>query len=308
MTQSADADGVTFAKPGVPNWLRRWWNPRARPQPVPVTAREMLRAVTGTAAGRTGIACAVVVLAIIVAGSLRQASADTVSITNTFGAPSWAHPFGTDDYGRDELARVAVGGRTSLTAAVLVMVIATAFALVLGTAAGLLGGALDAVLMRIMDVLLAVPSLVLAMAVIGALGPGFAHLVIALSVSYVASFTRMTRAFALSARHRADLAAARLAGLGWWRAVLGHVARPVAGQLTIVSTLSFGDVVISIAALSFLGLGVRPPTPEWGAMLSDARADFAVAPWLLLAPGLAIVLTAIAVNLIADTLREGDRA
>jgi peptide/nickel transport system permease protein len=128
----------------------------------------------------------------------------------------------------------------------------------------------------------------------------------ALSISYIASFTKMTRAFALSRRHGADLAAARLAGVGWWRSMLGHVAPRVAGQLTIVSTLSFGDVVISIAALSFLGLGVQPPTPEWGAMLSDSRSAAAAAPWLLLAPGLAIVLTAIAVNLIADALREGD--
>jgi ABC-type dipeptide/oligopeptide/nickel transport system permease subunit len=157
-----------------------------------------------------------------------------------------------------------------------------------------------------MDVLLSIPSLVLAMAVIGAFGPGFGHLVMALSISYIASFTKMTRAFALSRRHGADLAAARLAGVGWWRSMLGHVAPRVAGQLTIVSTLSFGDVVISIAALSFLGLGVQPPTPEWGAMLSDSRSAAAAAPWLLLAPGLAIVLTAIAVNLIADALREGD--
>ena len=305
---SQGADTRTVADQGSPNWLRRWWDPRARPRPAPMTAQGALRAVTTTAAGHIGIGCATAVVAVIAAGALRHASTDTVSITDAFRPPSWAHPFGTDDFGRDELARVAAAGRTSLSAAVLVMAIATAAALVLGTSAGLIGGALDAALMRVTDVLLAIPNLVLAMAVIGALGPGFDHLVIALSVSYVASFTRMTRAFALSARHRADLAAARLAGLGWWRSVLGHVARPVAGQLTIISTLSFGDVVISIAALSFLGLGVRPPTPEWGAMLSDSRGNFAVAPWLLLAPGLAIVLTAIAVNLIADALREGEPA
>lgn len=293
---------------GMAGWVRRWWNPRAQLQPAPTSARGLLRAVTGTAAGRVGIACALVVLAVLVTGSLRHAGANTVTITGAFAPPSWAHPFGTDDYGRDELARVAVGGRTSLAAAVLVMLLATAVALLLGTAAGLVGGLFDAVVMRIADVLLAIPSLVLAMAVIGALGPGFDHLVLALSVSYVASFTRMTRAYALSARHRADLAAARLAGVGWWRTMLGHVAGPVAGQLTIISTLSFGDVVINIAALSFLGLGVRPPTPEWGAMLADSCGDFAVAPWLLLAPGLAIVLTAIAVNLAADALREQEAA
>jgi ABC-type dipeptide/oligopeptide/nickel transport system permease subunit len=270
------------------------------------TGGQALRAVTATTAGRIGLLCALIVTGVILVGSLRHYDATAVDIGSHFLGPSWAHPFGTDDYGRDELARVAAGGRTSLLAAALVMAVATAVGLVLGTAAGLLGGLTDSVLMRIMDVLLSIPSLVLAMAVIGAFGPGFGHLVMALSISYIASFTKMTRAFALSRRHGADLAAARLAGVGWWRSMLGHVAPRVAGQLTIVSTLSFGDVVISIAALSFLGLGVQPPTPEWGAMLSDSRSAAAAAPWLLLAPGLAIVLTAIAVNLIADALREGD--
>lgn len=271
-----------------------------------LSGNQALRAVTGTAAGRIGLLCALVVAAVLLLGSLRHYDATAVNIGSPFHGPSWSHPFGTDDYGRDELARVAAGGRTSLLAAALVMAVATAVALVLGTAAGALGGPVDSVLMRIMDVLLSIPSLVLAMAVIGAFGPGFGHLVMALSISYIASFTKMTRAFAMSRRHGPDLAAARLAGVGWWRSMLGHVAPRVAGQLTIVSTLSFGDVVISIAALSFLGLGVQPPTPEWGAMLSDARSAAATAPWLLLAPGLAIVLTAIAVNLIADALREGD--
>jgi nickel transport system permease protein len=292
-------------QPTVPR--RPWRQRRARQRTLAqsLTGSQIRRAVTGTAAGRAGLACALVVAALILIGSFRHNTATAVSISNTYLPPSWAHPLGTDDYGRDELARVAGGGRTSLLAAALVMAVATALALMLGTAAGLLGGVADTTLMRIMDVLLSIPSLVLAMAVIGALGPSFGHLVMALSVGYIASFTKMTRAFALSRRHSADLAAARLAGVSWWRSVLGHVAPGVAAQLTVVSTLSFGDVVINIAALSFLGLGVQPPTPEWGAMLSDARS-FAAAPWLLLAPGLAIILTAIAVNLLADALREGD--
>jgi ABC-type dipeptide/oligopeptide/nickel transport system permease subunit len=302
---SAVTDRVETGAPAP----RRPWQLRRTRQPAPrLTKRRAVRAVAGTTAGRIGLLCALVVTAVIVVGSLRHYDATAVNIGSPFQGPSWAHPLGTDDYGRDELARVAAGGRTSLLAATLVMAAATAIALVLGTAAGLLGGPVDSVLMRIMDVLLSIPSLVLAMAVIGAFGPGFGHLVIALSISYIASFTKMTRAFALSRRHSPDLAAARLAGVGWWRSMLGHVAPRIGGQLTIVSTLSFGDVVISIAALSFLGLGVQPPTPEWGAMLSDARSAAAHAPWLLLAPGLAIVLTAVAVNLIADALREGDSA
>jgi nickel transport system permease protein len=225
------------------------------------TGRRSFHLMLGTAAGRIGLSCALVMAVMIGFGTLRRAGVDAVDMTSSFLPPSWAHPFGTDDYGRDELARVAVGGRTSLEAAVLVMVFAVLVALVLGTAAGLLGGVVDTVLMRMTDVLLAIPPLVLAMAVIGALGPGFTHLVGALSVSYVASFIRMTRAYSLACRHRADLAAARLAGLGWWRTVSGHVLPTVTGQLATVATLSFGDVVISIAALSFLGLGRCCPTP-----------------------------------------------
>lgn len=304
MTTVTDRTGTDRVGTGV---LRRIWrhNPGGLAAPP---GRAALRGVLHTAAGRAGLACALVVLAVLALGSLRSQSADTVAITSTYLPPSLAHPFGTDEYGRDELARVAAGGLTSLSAATLVMAIATAVALVLGTAAGLLGGLLDTVLMRTMDVLLAIPSLVLALAVIGALGPGFSHLVIALTAGYTASFTKMTRAFALTCRGRADLDAARLAGVGWWRSVLGHVLPPVAGRLTVVSTLSFGDVVISIAALSFLGLGVQPPASEWGAMLSADQSALAAAPWLLLAPGLAIVLTALAVNLLADALREGELA
>jgi ABC-type dipeptide/oligopeptide/nickel transport system permease subunit len=257
-----------------------------------------------TLAGRLGLACAAVVAVLIAAGSLRSATPSAVAIQDAFRGPSWAHPLGTDDYGRDELARVAAGGRTSLFAAVLVLAIAMAVALLVGTLSGLLGGFVDAVLMRITDVVLSIPSLVLAMAVIGTLGPGFMQLVGALSVSYIASFTRMSRAFALASRNRPDVAAARLAGVGWWRTTIGHVLPRVASQLCVISTLTLGDIVISIAGLSFLGLGIQPPAAEWGSMLSDSRSAFSVQPWLLVGPAMAIVLTAGAVNLIADAVRE----
>jgi nickel transport system permease protein len=266
--------------------------------------RDSLVAVTGTLVGRLGLACGALVILVIAIGSLRGANPVTVAIDSTFRSPSWAHPLGTDNYGRDELARVAAGGRTSLLAAVLVLAIAMTVALLVGTLSGLAGGAVDAILMRANDVILSIPSLVLAMAVIGALGPGFIQLVGALSFSYVASFTRMARAFALTSRQRADVTAARLAGVGWWRTMIGHVLPRVAGQLWVIGTLTLGDIVISIAGLSFLGLGIQPPTAEWGSMLSDSRSAFTLAPWLLLGPGLAIVLTAGAVNLVADALRE----
>lgn len=284
---------------------RRWRQRSGRRMSAAVLSpRSAAAAITHSLTGRLGLGCAVIVVVIIGSAWFRSAAPDTVSIDNAFAGPSWSHPLGVDSYGRDELARLAAGGRTSLAAAGLVLISAMLLALLLGTLAGLLGGAVDAVVMRCADVVLAIPSLVLALAVIGALGPGFGQLVGALSVSYVASFTRMTRAFALSSRRRADVTTARLAGIGWWRTTATHVLPRVAGQLLVVSTLTLGDIVISIAGLSFLGLGIQPPAAEWGSMLSDSRSYFGVAPWTLIGPALAIVLTAAAVNLIADAVRE----
>jgi ABC-type dipeptide/oligopeptide/nickel transport system permease subunit len=299
---------ATFNATTAPNALKKLPGGRSRVAIRQLTGRQAVRVVLGTTAGRIGIGCAVVVAAVIIVGATLHNGANTVDITSAFRPPSWAHPFGTDQYGRDELARVSAAGRTSLLIAGLVTVIATVVALVLGIAAGFLGGIVDSAIMRLIDVLLSIPSLVLAMAVIGALGSGYSHLVEALAVGYIASFTRMTRAYTLSCRHRGDLAAAQLAGTGRWRTAFGHVVPSVAAQLTVVSTLSFGDVVLSVAALSFLGLGVQPPTAEWGSMLANSRSAFELAPWLLAAPGLAIVLTALAVNLVAEALREGDVA
>jgi ABC-type dipeptide/oligopeptide/nickel transport system permease subunit len=282
-------------------------NPAGRLRALPSRTRPRLRAaraLTRSPAAWLATALGAAVLACIVAGLLRSAQPNAVAILSADQAPGWAHPFGTDNYGRDELARFAAGGLTSLLAAACVLGISMGAALVVGTISGLAGGVTDAILMRVNDVLLSIPSLVLAMAVIGTLGPGFSHLVGALSVGYFAAFTRMARTFALACRDRADLTAARLAGVSWWRSVWGHVLPAVTSQLLVISTLTLGDIVISIAALSFLGLGVQPPAAEWGAMLSDARSAFIVAPWLLIAPGLGIVCTALSVNLFADALRE----
>jgi peptide/nickel transport system permease protein len=262
--------------------------------------------VVTTATGRLGLACAAFVLGTIAIGSLRQAAPNTVAVNREYLAPSWSHPLGTDAYGRDELARLAAGGRTSLSAAVVIIAIAMAVALIVGITSGLLGGAVDVVLMRVDDVILSIPTLVFAMGVVAALGPGLQNLTIALSVSYAAQFTRLARAFTLASRSRADITAARLAGVRWSRVVTSHVLPDVSSQLAVVSTLSFGGVIVSLASLSFLGLGAQVPKAEWGSMLSGAQVTFTSAPWLILAPGLAIVMSTLAVNLIADTLREHD--
>lgn len=259
--------------------------------------------VLTTTSGRIGLLLAVTVAAVVTAGLMRG-NPNAIHIAQRLQPPSLRYPFGTDEFGRDELARIGAGGLTSLSAAALVLVIATAAALVLGTAAGLLGGVIDLVIARTVDVLLAVPTIVLALAVIGALGPGFLHLVFALSVAYIAWFTRMARAFALASRRRNDVTAARLAGVSWLRVVASHVLPDVSTRLWVVSTLALGDIIISIAGLSFLGLGIQPPSAEWGSMLQQSLDSYVQAPWLLVFPALTIIVTVAAVNLIADSLRE----
>jgi peptide/nickel transport system permease protein len=267
-----------------------------------------LRAIWGTATGRLGLLGAALVLGTIAVGSFRGVRPNAVAVNSEYLAPSWSHPLGTDAYGRDELARLAAGGRASLTAAALIVVMAMVVALVVGITAGMLGGVVDAVLMRVDDAVLAIPTLVFAMGLLAALGPGLSNLVLALSISYAAEFTRMVRSFTLSSRRRADITSARLAGLGWCRVVVSHVLPDVTNQLLVVSTLSFGGIIVSLASLSFLGLGAQPPTAEWGSMLTGSQVTFTSAPWLVLAPGLAIVLSTLSVNLIADSLREKESA
>lgn len=256
--------------------------------------------------GRFGLILGAIVVVVLLAGWLSPADPNAVMVHEKFVGPTLAHPLGTDAFGRDQLARLAAGGKSSLSAAALVLIISMTLALIIGVTAGMIGGLVDAAVMRVNDVLLSIPSIVLAMAVIGVLGPGFFQLVGALTVAYVATFTRLARAFTVTCRSRDDVTAARLAGIPWRRTVVGHIVPAVAGQLGVVCTLTLGDIVISIAGLSFLGLGIQPPQAEWGAMLSESQSAFLIAPWLLIAPAAAILLTAASVNLIADALREGE--
>lgn len=219
-------------------------------------------------------------------------------------APTLQHPLGTDQFGRDVLARIADGGRRSLGAALIILTITLAVSLFLGIAIGMLGGVLEAAAMRAADVLLALPSLVLALAVVGVLGVGFGNLVIALIVSSLAYYTRLTASYAKLARERQDIIVARLAGVSWTRIVFGHVSPHVFAQMLIVATLDLGGAIIGIAGLSFLGLGAQPPDAEWGAMLSESRIFFTTAPWLLLAPATMIFLSVVAANLIGNALRD----
>jgi ABC-type dipeptide/oligopeptide/nickel transport system permease subunit len=219
-------------------------------------------------------------------------------------APSREHWLGTDQAGRDQLSRVLDGGRRTLGTALLVLGCIFVTGLLIGTFAGMSGGIVDLLLMRLVDVLMALPSIVLAIAIVGVLGPGFQNLVLALVLSWWAYYARLARSYVLNARQRLDVIAARLAGIGWGHIMVGHILPGVAAQLLIVATLDLGSMVAAIAGLSFLGLGVQPPAAEWGAMLADSRLYVTLAPWLLLGPVVPIFLVVIAANLLGNALRD----
>jgi ABC-type dipeptide/oligopeptide/nickel transport system permease subunit len=196
------------------------------------------------------------------------------------------------------------GAHRSLGAAVLVLAAIFAIGMVVGTLAGLAGGIVDTLLMRLVDVMMTLPGLVLAFAIIGILGPGFLNLLLALVIADWAYYARLARSLTLSARNRPDVIAARMAGISWPRILFGHILPGVALQLAVVVTLGMGGMIGAISGFSFLGLGVQPPYAEWGALLADSRFYFPIAPWLLIVPATAIFLSVLAANLIGNGLRD----
>jgi ABC-type dipeptide/oligopeptide/nickel transport system permease subunit len=277
--------------------------PRQTP-PIAVS-RSILGRFLGQRSGRAGLILAALVLVTVFAGPfLVPYDPDQIDLPNKLAPPDAEHWLGTDQFGRDQLSRLLNGGRRSLGAALIVLASVLTIGLVVGITAGMAGGGIDAVLMRIVDVLLALPSLILALAIVGVLGVGFQNLLLALVSSWWAYYARLARSYVLAARQRQDVIADRLAGIGWPRIVVGHILPGVLTQMLIVVTLDLGGIIISIAGLSFLGLGVQPPDAEWGAMLSTSRLYFSTAPWLLTAPAVAIFLSVVASNLIGNALRD----
>ncbi len=223
---------------------------------------------------------------------------------NKLAPPGSQHILGTDQSGRDQLARLMEGGMRSLGSALLVLGSVSSAGLVIGLIAGMSGGWFDALAMRLVDVMMALPGMVMAIAVVGVLGPGFINLLVALVISSWAYYARLTRSYVLTARQRQDVISARLAGIGWGRVIFTHILPGVLTQLIVIVTLNLGSMIAWISGLSFLGLGVQPPKAEWGAMLSGSRFYFTFAPWLLLGPAILIFLSVISANLIGNALRD----
>ncbi len=219
-------------------------------------------------------------------------------------SPSPAHPFGTDKLGRDVFARVLSGSRTSLTIGFVAVGLAVAAGSAIGLAAGYAGRRIDGTLMGAMDVMLAFPSIILAIAIATILGPSITNLMIAIGIVYVPQYARLARASVLAVKGEDYVEAARAVGAGT-AAILGrHILPNVLAPLLVQATLGIATAELEAAGLSYLGLGARPPAPEWGAMLNEARDYWLTAPWALIFPGLAITTLVLGFNLLGDGLGD----
>jgi len=218
--------------------------------------------------------------------------------------PSLTHPFGTDEFGRSLYSRVLHGARVSLLTGLIPVVAALVVGSSLGLLAGFFGGRLEGAIMRVMDVLLAFPSLLLALAVVGTLGPGLVNAVIAIAVVEIPQYARLVRSVVLGTREEDYVQAARALGAGNARLMLRHVLPSAIGPIVVQATLGIGFAILAMAGLSFLGLGVQPPTADWGEMLARGRRFLPEATWLMVFPGVAVSLTVLAFNLLGDGLRD----
>ena len=227
-----------------------------------------------------------------------------ISLPDRLLPPSAGHLLGTDHLGRDTFSRIIHGARMTLLAAAITLALSMTIALTVGILSGYYGGWPDTALMGVVDLLLAFPSLILAVAVAGALGPGLFNVLLAAGAVWWVGHARIIRGVTLGARQMEYVTAARAAGAGNIRIILRHISPNIIGPIVVIASLDVGWIILGIAGLNFLGLGAQPPTPEWGAMLNDARPHLQTAPRLLLLPGAAIFVAVLGFNLLGDGLRD----
>jgi peptide/nickel transport system permease protein len=243
------------------------------------------------------------VLAAIFAPLLTPFDYAKIAPTAAYQAPSREHLMGTDKFGRDVFTRVLYGGRISLTVGLIATVIGACIGIVLGMNAGYFGGLVDEATMRVLDMMLAFPGILLAMGIVAMLGPSLQNLMIAVGIGYIAGFARLMRGNVLSARRFDYVLAAEALGAGSGTIMRRHILPNIAAPLIVYATLSVASAILTAAGLSFLGLGAKPPSPEWGIMLSDGRETLNRAWWVSLFPGLAILFTTLSINFVGDGLR-----
>ena len=219
--------------------------------------------------------------------------------------PSSSHWLGVDQVGRDELSRIIYGARLSLVVGVVAVAVGLTFGMLLGSLAGYLGGAVDTIIMRVMDVMLSIPGLLFAIGIVAVLGPGLVQVMIAIGVTQIPIFARLLRGSILAQRENDFVLAARSVGVRRRQILWGHILPNSISPVIVQGTLALATAIIDVAGLAFLGLGDQDPSrPEWGAMLTSTNQYLETAPWLAIIPGIAIVISALGFNLIGDALRE----
>jgi dipeptide transport system permease protein len=217
---------------------------------------------------------------------------------------NWQFPLGTDALGRDMLSRIMYGSRISLFIGLSVMAVSMITGILLGLAAAWFGGIVDVVILRIMDLIMSIPSLVLAILIVAIIGPNLTNTIVAVTVVYLPRYVRLLRASALTELSKDYVTAAKVAGVGPWRLMFVTVLPNCLAPLIVQAALGVSDAILEAAGLGFLGLGAQPPMPEWGAMLADSRDMIQSNPWIMALPGLAILITVLAINLMGDGLRD----
>lgn len=218
--------------------------------------------------------------------------------------PSAEHWFGTDAYGRDVFARVLYGSRISLSIGFFTAAFSLIFGGILGAAGAYYGGQVDNIIMRVMDMFTSIPGTLLALAIVAALGTSMVNLLIAITISSIPGFVRLIRSTVLTVVESDYVEAARACGTGDARIILRHILPNAIGPIIVQTTTSISDMILTASGLSFIGMGVQAPTPEWGAMISEAREFYRQKPYLVIFPGVCIILTALSFNLIGDGLRD----
>lgn len=218
--------------------------------------------------------------------------------------PSAKHWFGTDSYGRDVFARIIHGSRLSLSLSIFAMLAAVAIGSIIGAIAGYYGGRVDDVLMRLMDILLAIPPMLMSISIVAALGHSMVNLMIALSLAYIPVFARVIRSSILTVKGQEFIEAAKACGTSNARIILRHIIPNAIGPIIVQATLAMGSTILIISSLSFMGMGIQPPQPEWGTMLYEGRDLIRTSPYLVIFPGIAIALAVLSLNLLGDGLRD----
>ena len=218
--------------------------------------------------------------------------------------PSLKHWFGTDGYGRDVVARIIHGSRLSLTLSIVSMSVAVAVGSLIGAISGYYGGKIDDVLMRLMDMLLAIPPMLMSISIVAALGRSMVNLMLALALAYMPVFARVIRSSILSVKGQEFVEAAKACGTSDARIIMRHIVPNAVGPIIVQATLAMGSSILTISSLSFMGMGIQPPQPEWGTMLYEGRDLIRTSPYLVIFPGIAIAVSVLSLNLLGDGLRD----